>query len=176
MKNILIISILLSSFFELNAQTNSHHAILSGEIKNSEGEQVIIRDNLWEAVDTLQLKDGQFRDTLMLPHGYYYLEHEEAQIRLYLTVGMDLTLNLDLKDIVHTTSWKGRGQNENNYLASKFRLTQSIPSEKRMYSEYAQLGERDFLAQTDSIYQLYVIHYRNNKNDLDQTFAYLDNE
>ena len=174
MKTVIITVILLLSFLEVRPQTDLNQIILSGEIKNTKSKQIIIRNNFWDPTDTLQLLNGQFRDTLTLSQGYYYLVHEKAQIRFYLNAGSDIVLNFDLKDVVNTTNWKGIGKNENNYLASKFRLTQNIPFEKRMYSEYAQLNEPAFLAQTDSIYQLYVIHFQNNKNDLDHKFTYLE--
>ncbi|MEM8892802.1 MAG: TlpA disulfide reductase family protein, partial [Bacteroidota bacterium] len=174
MKRIAIILILVVSVSQLRSQSTGNQSILSGEIVNSKSEEIIVRNNFWETIDTLHMQGNQFRDTLTLTQGYYYLVHEEAQIRLYLHAGMNLRLHVDLEDVVNSTNWKGKGQNENNYLASKFSLTQSIPAEKRMYAAYAKLNETDFLAQTDSVYQFYVDHFQKNKQELDPSFAYLE--
>lgn len=167
---ILTILLILSG---CKSEDNITYTILNGEIKNLKETQLILKNNFWESIDTIQLTNEKFRDTLKIPNGYYYLINGNAQIKMYLKPGMDLNLNFDTKDVVNSTIWKGKGQKENNYLASKAKLNASIPIEKRMYAQYAKLNEKDFLSQTDSIHKSYLFHFQNTKN-LNEAFSYLE--
>ena len=86
---------------------------------------------------------------------------------------MNLNFYTNFKSVTNSTVWKGNGQNENNYLVSKEKLTERIPIEKRIYSEYGKLDEKAFLLQSDSIYQLYMNHFKSHKS-LERDFAFLE--
>jgi len=173
MRNTFKILTILFILSGCKSEDNTSYAILSGEIKNLKETQLILKNNFWEPIDTIQLTNQKFRDTLAIPNSYYYLSNGNTEIKIYLNSGMDLKLNLDTEDVINSTIWKGKGQKENNYLVSKAKLTESIPIEKRGYSEYAKLDEKNFLSQTDSIHKTYLFHFQNTKN-LDETFSYLE--
>ena len=163
----------LLPFLPIQFVQQTDYAILQGEVQNYRGDGLVLRNNFWEPIDTIQLVNGQFRDTLKLPDSYYYLSIGEETMYLYLEAGMDLNLTVNASDIDNTASWQGVGQEPNNYLLSKDRLTNSIPLEQRIYNEYGLLGEADFLAQTKSIYQAYLGHFEQAKG-LSPEFSFLE--
>ncbi|MGB3467690.1 MAG: TlpA disulfide reductase family protein [Cyclobacteriaceae bacterium] len=132
-----------------------------------------MKNNFWEPIDTIRLTDSRFDETLNTPDGYYYLSDGTTDIKLYLEPGMDLALAFDADDVISSVLWKGKGEAENNYLASKSRLTDQIPIKARVYSEYGQLDEQKFLLQTDSLEKSYLSHFEANQ-PFNKRFTFLE--
>ncbi len=173
MKAILKYLLLSLIFAGCSSDKQEESVVLNGEITNAEQSILILKNNFWEPIDTLQIVDNKFIDTLKIPESYYYLSDGKREIRLYLKPGMNLNFNSNFENPINSTVWKGNGENENNYLISKARLTDNIPVEKRAYSMYGLLEEKEFLLQTDSIYQQYLRHFEAHK-DLNEHFAFLE--
>lgn len=179
MKNtfiLLILLIIVNGCTTTSIKSNNYigeSIILKGEVKNSKSSFLVLRNNFWEPLDTIQLVGERFREILNLPDSYYYIDNDQADIKIYLKSGMDLELSYDSSDAINTTVFNGKGQTENNYLAAKSKLRNDIPREKRSYTEYSKLNENEFLAQTDSIYQLNLNLIQKTKN-LEETFYYLE--
>ena len=159
MKNAILILLLITSiFYSCNekSERTTDYVILKGQIENSTNDTIVIRNNYWVPIDTILVRNKAFNDTLRIPKGYYFLSYNETDIHIYLKPNFNISVNFDKVDFFNSLNYKGNGAIENNYLAEKDRLTQSIPMTKKAYSFYAKLNEADFLKQTDSLNNLYL--------------------
>lgn len=176
MKNTIILLFLAITFFyscnEKSEQTIDY-VIIKGQIESNTNEKIIIRDNNWIPIDTILVQNKTFNDTLRVPKGYYYLSYNETDAHLYIKPNFNISVNLNNSDFSNSLNYKGNGAIENNYLAKKDRLTQSIPMTKRAYSFYAKLNESEFLKQNDSINNLYFDLF-NQSAELDDDFKLIE--
>jgi thiol-disulfide isomerase/thioredoxin len=76
-------------------------------------------------------KDGTFSDTFDIPEGMYQFFDGGEYTSLYLKNGFDLYMTLDTKEFDETIKYKGKGADENNFLAEKA-LEEEKLSEKAM--------------------------------------------
>ncbi|MCW4469731.1 TlpA family protein disulfide reductase [Flavobacterium sp. MFBS3-15] len=124
MKNILFI--LLFVFNGALAQTNVRFI---AKIENRNSDTLVLQR---VEVDGLQYKifrvgmvsdaDGNFQGTFLMEPALYRLFDGKEQATIYLEEGYDLKMEMDAKMFDETISFKGRGAEENNYLAKKFLL------------------------------------------------------
>lgn len=64
-------------------------------------------------------KKGNFNSTFKVTDGMFKLEVDEQYADLYLTNTTDLQVALDYKDFDNTIKYKGKGANENTFLAAE---------------------------------------------------------
>jgi thiol-disulfide isomerase/thioredoxin len=64
-------------------------------------------------------KKGNFNSTFKVTDGMFKLEVDEQYADLYLTNTSDIQVVLDYKDFDKTIKFKGKGANENNFLAAE---------------------------------------------------------
>lgn len=140
------------------------YVVLSGQLTSTTDSPLIIRDNYFSPIDTLEHQNQLFTDTLNLDKGYYYLTYNDKSAKLYLEPSYMLNITFDEKDFHNSISYSGTGSKENNYLAEKDRLLNSIPINQRSYNLYATLEEKDFLMQADSIHQNYLKLFKEHGN------------
>ncbi|MEL7119531.1 MAG: TlpA disulfide reductase family protein [Bacteroidota bacterium] len=137
--------------------------------------QVILKNNHWENIDTLSLLDTNPPSYLTtLTASYYYLVIDGMQLRIFLKEGMDLTIELDKDDFPTSLVYNGKGAVINNYLAAKHRLTNGLPFEVRSYNGYGQLDEAAFIKQSNDLYKSYLDLFNESKAAFDPSFAYLE--
>ncbi|MEL7268315.1 MAG: TlpA disulfide reductase family protein [Bacteroidota bacterium] len=95
---------------------------------------------------------GQFKDTLYIPFGYYFLTFSNKTYELYLEPDFDLDLNLGLD--AAEIQFEGKGKAENEYLLRKHKLRmETIAVDNHRF--HANLTEKQFLINNDSIRSLY---------------------
>ena len=169
--------LITSIFYSCNekSERTTDYVILKGQIENKTNDTIIIRNNYWIPIDTILVQNKTFNDTLRVPKSYYYLSYDGTDTHLYLKPNFNISVNFDKADFFNSLNYKGNGAVENNYLAEKDRLTQSIPITKKAYSFYAKLNEAGFLKQTDSINDLYSNLF-NQSQELDDDFKLTESQ
>ncbi|RZJ31692.1 MAG: TlpA family protein disulfide reductase [Flavobacterium sp.] len=91
---------------------------ISGMIKNPNSDKVTISGkNLKQVIPVA--KDGTFKADFAVEDGIYQFFDGAEYSEMYLRNGFDLTMSLDAKKFDETMSYKGKGANENNFLAKK---------------------------------------------------------
>jgi len=154
------------------ANGQSGQVVLSGEIKNNVEDSIVVKNNFEESVFVVDIFGEKFNDTIEVNEGYYSFRYGRHSMSLFLKPGTELFIHFDGKNPAGSASFKGVGEVENDYLAKKMSLTQAIPMQARAYNFYAKKSEEAFLAQTDSIYQLYIDHF--NQYSFPSGFEYLE--
>lgn len=135
----------------------------------------ILRNNYWEFIDTILIRqNSSIWDSLWLPDGYYYLSYNGRDAHLFLQAGYHLNVSFNARAFYRSITYKGIGAKNNNYLAQKDRLTETIVPQKRVFSFYAQLEEEVFLTEQDSVHQKYVNLLHQNKKSLSPHFYFLE--
>ncbi len=168
-KNIVVLLLLILSF-SFYAQTKE--TSLTFSIKNKKSNFIVLRNNYWEPIDTIQLSNKKIN--LRIKEGYYFFSYGENFTHIFLKPQDNIEISFDTKNFQTSLCYSGKGEKENNYLADKDRLTNSIPSKKKFYSFYATLNEVAFLKQTDSIDQAYQKLFTQKRGFLSKEFNYLE--
>lgn len=123
MKNIVsIFSVLLclSSF----AQNKSQYAIISGNIKNSQVNKIILTvyDHSFDkevAIDAA----GNFSDTLFIHSaGYYFFRVGKSFTSIFLKNGYNLTITTDADEFYKSFQFKGNGADVNDFTRARVNL------------------------------------------------------
>jgi thiol-disulfide isomerase/thioredoxin len=172
MKKVQLLLILFTSLLFLNFNKPINNVSITFKIKNPKNKFVVLRDNYWKPIDTIQL--SKKKNNVNLNEGYYFFSYGDNSAHVYLKPQDNLDISFDAENFQTSLSYFGKGEKENNYLADKDRLTNSIPHQKRFYSYYAFLNEVAFLKQTDSIYQAFLKLFKQKNNSLNKEFNYLE--
>lgn len=177
MKNTIIIFLITTLFFSCNQkfEQSVDYTILKGKIKNSTSDTIIIRDNYWNPIDTIVIRNNAFNDTLKVSKGYYFLSYNSTDAHLFLKPTFNINIDFNKEGFLNSLNYSGNGGVENNYLADKDRLAQSLPLSLRVYSFYAKLDESNFLRQTDSISNLYS-NLLKQSTELDNDFKLIESK
>jgi len=168
-KNIVVLLLLILSF-SFYAQTKE--TSLTFSIKNKKSNFIVLRNNYWEPIDTIQLSNKKIN--LRIKDGYYFFSYGENFAHIYLKPQDNLEISFDANNFQTSLYYEGKGEKENNYLADKNRLTNKIPRQKRFYSFYVMLDEAKFLKQTDSVHQSYLNLFKLKNRFLNTEFKYLE--
>lgn len=127
------------------------YIILSGEIKNASIDSLRLYDTNSKKIKTIYIsKKNTFKDTLVVPTGYYYLYEENSRKPLYLKSGYNLSSLIDYKENESSISFNGIGSDENNYLNQKTEFDKKFKTVE-YYKHYLNLEEKVFLTLADSI-------------------------
>ena len=172
----LILTILITSLFTSCKNENKKKpVIVSGKIENSNSDTLKVLNRNQDLLKIIHLKkDGTFRDTLYISEDFYNLSDGKEQTQIYLKPKFDLNLHLNAKEFDESIRYTGNGANENNYLAKKFLLEESF-IKLNYYGYYAKLNEKDFLKQTDSLYNV-QINFLNKFPNLDKDFVFIESK
>ena len=147
MKYTLFLSALVFCFLSCMSDASQKAPIvLSGNVENAKAEIVSLS---WDTMEyDLSLnEEGKFNDTLDLEEGYYTFTHGRERTEIYLKPGDVLNVSLDSKNFDESIKWEGEGANENNYLAQKALLEESI---KGSYKDLYSLDELGFVEEIAS--------------------------
>ncbi len=85
---------------------------------------------------------GEFKDTLRLENPTYFNVAYNKIFQVYISNGMDITINFNSKDLKKSLSYKGEGSQENSYLRYK----------TSFISNFFKEGYRKFLVLKENVY------------------------
>lgn len=161
----LLLFVSLITLTNCDTSKEADFIVLQGKITNPIAADVVLKNNFWEAIDTLSLVEGTFQDTISVPTGYYFLANGEMELRIYLQSGKNLSIDFNTQDINQSLSIGGKGAKENAYLMSAWN--------SRTFFDYRNLDEASFLLQSDSVKNQSLTRLENTIN-LDEEFSFLE--
>jgi len=111
--------LLLLLFVATGAFAQADKVKFTAKITNRNSDSLVIRSSTF--TKTLKAdKKGTFADAFAVPQpGFYQLFDGTEMTTVYLKNGYDLNLNMDAKQFDESIVYKGKGANENNFLAQK---------------------------------------------------------
>lgn len=114
-------------------------------------------------------KDGNFRDTLKLESPAMFNAVYNNIFVVYLKNDMDLQMDFDSEKIKETLTFKGQGEEENNFLKFKSKHVSGLFGED--YKAYLGLNEADFNTTTDKFVNDFNTELDKNAGKLDSAFV-----
>lgn len=140
------------------------YVIFSGTIESPIIDSFPILDINNKTIHTIHLdKNRSFRDTIVAPKGYYFLNDRQNIISLFLSPSMDLKTKISYNENVPSLLFQNNGAAENNYLQQKNQLNKRF-EKVEYYKYFLNLNEEDFLKLADSINIEKTTFLRNQKN------------
>ncbi len=120
MKNLFFIYLSLVLIFSCqDEKTQPDYIIVKGQLTNTKGGPLDIR-NLSGFSKTINIKeDGSFVDTLDVNEGVYMGVLGQEYIPMYFTKGANIQITADAKDLSNTLTYSGDNSALNNYYAYK---------------------------------------------------------
>lgn len=174
MKKTTQIFVIVSLIISCQKEKSKEHLILSGKIENPNTDSLVIQNSNQKEPYVIKLTDKHtFKDTVPISEGYYYLGDGKEEIEVYLKPGFDINIQLDAKEFERSITYNGKGAQENNYLAQKAILDESL-KEFDNYKYFGSLEEDDYLKQTDSLYNLRLDLFNRGSEDFDKEFAFIE--
>ncbi len=153
------------------AQAPKDYAVIHGTIKNLKDSisfrlyNPITSKSVIVAVD----KDGNFRDTLKLDSPTTYNAVYNNVFVLYLKNDMDLQMDFDSDKIQESIQFKGRGEEENNFLKFKSKHVSSLFGKD--YKEYLGMNVEDFDDKTNTFMKDFNSELDKKTSVLDSSFV-----
>lgn len=171
-KNLLLI-VLIGLFFackEEEPEPIPDYTILKGEITNAEKDKGL---RLYDPVssESIMIKvqeDGHFLDTLRLEEPTYFNVTYNGIFQLYLSDGMDLTLNFDAEKTGKSIELKGNGSAANEFVRYKTKETQGLLGED--YRDFLTLEENEYNNQKQAFQDKMNAYLKENEDQLDSAF------
>ena len=158
-------------FFSCQQDSEKTYSLISGTIVNNTAENVIIRNNDFEAKIPISA-DGTFSDTLHLNHnGFYQLFVGREQTGIYLEKGQDLNVSLNTEQFDESLEYSGDLAKPNSYLAKKY-----LWNEQHLnYEELFSLEENAFISKLEA-YQKSLDSLFESENVSNENFKKMLNE
>ncbi len=152
MKYPLFLFVLLISFiFSCKETPPKDYVTFSGKITNHLGKDGEIFSRNGDYSKVLKINaDGSFSDTLHIPEDGVKLMFSDGNemTELFLKKGDDISLTLNTDEFDETIKYEGKGASNNNYLAAKMLLSESLMSE-----DLFNLDEAEFKTSLEEISQ-----------------------
>ena len=168
MKKILVLSMLvLFASCKDEPRVPKDYAVVYGTIENVK-DSINLRLYNPETSKSVIIdvdKDGNFRDTLKLENPAMFNAVYGNLFALYLKNDMDLQVDFDSEKIGETVTFKGRGEEENNFLKFKSKHVSGLFGDD--YKQYLGLQEDEFITTTDKFINDF-------NNELDKRTSQLD--
>lgn len=172
MRNLVVITmIVLFASCKQEPHIPKDYAVIHGNIKNV-NDSISLRLYNPETSKSVLIevdKDGNFRDTLKLDKPTTYNAVYDNIFVLYLKNDMDLLLEFDSKKIQETITFKGNGEDENNFLKFKSKHVSGLFGED--YKEYLGLNAEDFNTTTSKFMKDFHGELDKKANVLDSSFV-----
>lgn len=143
---------------------------LSGTIENPNGETLKIYNGRDVIKEIVVNEDGTLSDTLQVESGYYTFNHGGERSTMYLEPGYTMQLTLNTEEFDETIAYKGKGAENNNYLASKYLNEEQ---NRINYEAVYSLDEKTFIAKMDSI-KISKDNYLNTAENLSAEFKEIE--
>lgn len=172
MKNVLVIAILvLFASCKQEPQPPKDYAVIHGKITNVTDSTNL---RLYNPVTSKSVvipvdANGNFRDTLKLENPTTYNAVYNNVFTLFLKNDMDLQIDFDADKIQETVSYKGKGEEENNFLKYKSKHVSGLYGKD--YKEYLGMNEADFNAKTTKFIEDFHRELGKKASVLDSSFV-----
>lgn len=138
-----IVSFILITFVSAIAM-GQDTMTFQAEITNKNGDIIYIKDNQNTVQEIKGDSKGFFKAAFSVKEGIYQLFDGREYAQLYLKNGFDLKMTLDASNFDDSLKFKGKGENENNFLAQETLLDQ-----KYGYEDLLASDEESFKKQID---------------------------
>ena len=170
---------ILTGLFALSAQAQVK---FSAKIANKPTDTIYVKARGFKQMIVAD-KKGNFTSNFKVTDGLFKLEVGEQYADLYLTNTSDIQIALDFKDFDNTIKFKGKGANENNFLAAE-NLKQADPSKfesmlkaenlEVLNTEVSKFKETVYAAMPKDLETGFVTLYKSNiENDMKGMIQYL---
>lgn len=163
--------IVLFASCKQEARVPNDYAVVHGTIKNVK-DSINLRFYNPETSKSVVIKvdkDGSFRDTLKLDEPAMFNAVYNQIFVLYLKNDMDLQVDFDSDRINETLAFKGRGEEENEFLKFKSKHVSGLFGED--YKQYLGLKEEDFNKTTDKFMDDFHAELDKKASVLDSSFV-----
>ncbi len=131
--------------FVVSCKEKVNYALVSGKIENTKASKIKIGKRGGDWKEIVLDKNGSFKDTIFNADGYYDFDIPRVvKAEMYLKNGFDIQITLDANQLYETITYKGVGNEINNYLAN-FHLKGS-----KLVKNLFALEEATFLDKIDS--------------------------
>ncbi len=135
------------------------------DIANRNGDVIFIKDSKNQTVKEIKVNEkGVFEDSFEVVEGSYTMYDGVEYAQLFLKNGYDLKLKLDAKKFDETIVFKGKGANENNFLAQITAINEKVNFEEMLAS-----NEVDFAKKSDDLQKSFLDLI--DKSKLDPAFS-----
>lgn len=171
-KNLILIGLIgLFLGCKETSQETRDYTILKGNITHSEKGKHLRLYNPESSGNTMieVNEDGSFLDTLRLKEPTYYNVSYNGVFQLYLSSGMDLTLNFDAKKTRKSVQYRGKGSVANNYVRFKSQRIQDLLGED--YREFLTLKEKKYDKAKHGLVDKLNAYIKENKSKMDTAFV-----
>ena len=113
------------------------------DITNRNGDVIYIKDNKNQTVQEIKVNDkGIFEASFDAVEGDYVMFDSVEYAQLFLKPGFDLKLKLDAKKFDETLVFKGKGANENNFLAQIGVINEKVNFDEMLASDEAEFTKK----------------------------------
>ena len=113
------------------------------DIANRNGDVIYIKDNKNQTIKEIKVNEkGVFEGSFEVVEGNYTMYDGVEYAQLFLKNGYDLKVKLDAKQFDETLVFKGKGANENNFLAQIGALNEKVNFEEMLASDEAEFTKK----------------------------------
>ena len=113
------------------------------DIANRNGDVIYIKDNKNQTIKEIKVNEkGVFEGSFEVVEGNYTMYDGVEYAQLFLKNGYDLKVKLDAKQFDQTIVFKGKGANENNFLAQIGALNEKVNFEEMLASDEAEFTKK----------------------------------
>ena len=164
MKKIIYILSIVIVFVSCEKEASKGYVTLSGTITNQNSDSLMIAQRT--IIKTIKVNpDGTFSDTLKVETGNYMIFDGSKNAPIYLKNGYDLKMTIDAKKFNKTITFKGTGEDANNYIVKKALLIENAFDE----NNFKNLDQKSFDIKLKAVKTDFETLLINTKN-LDSTF------
>lgn len=172
MKNLLIVFLLvLMASCKQESSVPKDYALIHGHIKNAK-DSIDLRlfDPKTSKSYIIDVDDkGKFKDTLRLENPTTFNVVYDNIFVMYVKNGMDIQMDFDADDIKNSLTFKGEGEEENNFLKFKSKHVSSLFGSD--YKNYLSLEEQEFNKTTDKFVDDFNAELDSKSAQLDSSFV-----
>ncbi|WP_346883879.1 TlpA disulfide reductase family protein [uncultured Algibacter sp.] len=164
MKKVIYILSIVIVFVSCKKEASKGYVTLSGTITNQNSDSLMIAQRA--IIKTIKVNpDGTFSDTLKVETGNYMIFDGSKNAPIYLKNGYDLKMTIDAKKFNKTITFKGKGEDANNYIVKKALLIENAFDE----NNFKNLDQKGFDIKLKAVKTDFETLLINTKN-LDTTF------
>lgn len=150
MKKLLLLLVAIS-LFSCQEEAKPTYVLFNGTVENNNAKAVKIFGNDFDKELAIS-ENGTFGDTLKITtDGYYTMRVGRESSPVYLTKGATVGVTINVKEFDESLKYAGDVAPENNYLASKYLLSEKGMAIDKMYS----LTEGAFLVEINKLNDSY---------------------
>lgn len=164
---LLILSLLLLSFFSCKKGSDQQQITFSGHLKNVNIDSIYLTLDNREKAFPLD-PDGNFSDTVNISHeGYYRFSDGRNDFPIYLIPGDQIMIEADYLNLENSLKFTGTGAIRNNFLMQKdAKIGEILSDEKEFYNKPAE----EFRTNLQQHYHLFLDDLKKIEPQVELTF------